>query len=56
MRSTVEPALLTTSEMLKILPVSRRTLLRWRSRGTGPSFVKIEGRVFYPWPNATLSR
>lgn len=27
--------------------VSERTLANWRSRGEGPSFVKIGGRVLY---------
>jgi hypothetical protein len=30
------------------LPVSRQTLERWRSKGVGPSFVRIGSRVFYP--------
>ena len=29
--------------------VTRRTLQRWRRRGVGPPFVKVQGRVLYAW-------
>ncbi len=29
--------------------LSPRTLERWRSEGTGPSYLKVGGRVVYRW-------
>jgi hypothetical protein len=31
--------------------VSVKTLANWRSRGTGPVFTKIGGKVFYRLPD-----
>lgn len=28
--------------------VSKTTLKRWRTRRRGPTFVRLEGRIFYP--------
>ena len=41
--------LLTPRELSEILKVSEDTLRRWRKQGTGPSYVKLGGRmVRYP--------
>jgi phage terminase Nu1 subunit (DNA packaging protein) len=37
----------TTNELADILRVSKATLETWRSRGGGPEFFRIRGRVFY---------
>lgn len=39
--------LLTPSEVAVLLRVRVSTLRAWRSRGKGPSYVKIGGRVLY---------
>lgn len=41
------PARLSVSELAVLLGVTRRTLDRYRARGTGPAFEKVNGRVFY---------
>lgn len=38
---------LSRSELADILPVSRQTLHTWASRGKGPPFLKLGGRVAY---------
>lgn len=41
---------LTPAELVKRYKntISERTLANWRSKGLGPTFVKIGGRVLYP--------
>ena len=39
--------LIRETEAARILDVSPMTLRHWRSAGTGPSYVKIGGRVRY---------
>lgn len=41
-------ALLTHTEVAEILRVSISTLALWRSKGTGPLFVKVGNGVRYP--------
>jgi predicted DNA-binding transcriptional regulator AlpA len=41
------PDFLTTTEYAALTGVSERTVERWRTDGTGPSFVKLGRRVFY---------
>lgn len=36
------------AEVCAKLRVRPRTLEIWRSRGVGPAYVKVEGRVLYP--------
>ena len=43
-------AFLDEKEMLKILPISRRTLFNWRTSGKIPS-VKIGRRCLYHYPS-----
>jgi predicted site-specific integrase-resolvase len=47
--STPEPAFIDQEELLRRLPVSRRTIFSWRSAGKIP-FVRLGGRkVLYHW-------
>lgn len=39
--------LLKPTEAAAALGRKPQTLARWRSEGTGPEFVRIQGRVFY---------
>lgn len=39
--------MLKPKQVTAILPVSERTLRRWRITGKSPKFTKINGRVFY---------
>lgn len=39
---------LTDVELAKRWHKHRQTLIRWRSAGTGPPFVRIGRRVLYP--------
>lgn len=43
-----EPVLLTPAEMAARLKVSEKTLANNRSKGVGPKFRKVGGRVRYP--------
>jgi hypothetical protein len=38
------------TEILKLVPVSRRTLSNWKARGWVP-FIKIGRRCLYDWPS-----
>jgi len=38
---------LKTAEAAEILGVTERTLLRWRKEGTGPGYLRMEGRIYY---------
>lgn len=41
--------LFTTKEVAKIYSVSDRTVEKWRQRGQGPRYIKLEtGQVRYP--------
>ncbi|TIV60305.1 helix-turn-helix domain-containing protein [Mesorhizobium sp.] len=40
-------ALLTADDVAGILRVSKATLARWRVLGTGPGYVKKQGRILY---------
>ena len=40
---------LSVRELAAMLRVSRRTLDRYRAKGIGPVFEKVNGRVLYPW-------
>ena len=42
------PELLTPEEVACAIRVSLRTLQEWRTRGTGPPFVRLGRGVFYP--------
>ena len=39
---------LTDLQLAERWHVHRQTLIRWRSSNTGPTYVRIEGRVLYP--------
>ena len=39
---------LTDVQLAERWQLHRRTLIRWRSAGCGPDFMKLEGRVLYP--------
>jgi predicted site-specific integrase-resolvase len=39
---------LTDLQLAERWHIHRKTLIRWRSEGTGPSYTRIEGRVLYP--------
>lgn len=41
------PARLTQDELAAFWRVSPRTLERWRARGRGPAWIRLEGRVLY---------
>ena len=46
-----EPGFINEKELLKRLPVSRRTLFSWRTSGKIP-FVRLGGRrVLFHWPS-----
>jgi len=46
-----EPGFINEKELLKRLPVSRRTLFSWRTTGKIP-FVRLGGRrVLFHWPS-----
>lgn len=38
---------LTTAEVAAMLRVTPRTLKRWRKEEVGPSYVRVETRIFY---------
>ena len=38
---------MTPHSVAQVLQVPETRLARWRSKGVGPDFVKIEGRVLY---------
>lgn len=38
----------TTAEEAEYLRTSTRTLIRWRSQGIGPAYVKAGHKVIYP--------
>lgn len=40
-------SLMTPDRVSLLLNVPKGRLDRWRSKGVGPAFVKLEGRVFY---------
>lgn len=42
------PQNLTTREAADLLRVHTKTLARWRAAGTGPAWVRVEGRILYP--------
>lgn len=49
--SPCEPGFIDEKELLKRLPVSRRTLFSWRTTGKIP-FVRLGGRrVLFHWPS-----
>ena len=39
---------ITEAELGPIVRRSRITLRKWRARGCGPRWIKIEGRILYP--------
>ncbi|RWO05073.1 MAG: DNA-binding protein [Mesorhizobium sp.] len=39
--------LLTADDVAGVLHVSKATLARWRVLGTGPGYVKKQGRILY---------
>ena len=41
--------MLTAAELAAELKVSRRTLARWRTEGTGPPFVRVQRSPRYRW-------
>ena len=38
---------LTEAELSKRWRVSRRSLQRWRAEGSGPAFLRLNGRIVY---------
>jgi hypothetical protein len=44
-----EEGFLDEKELLKRIPVSRRTLANWKSKGF--PYIKIGRRCIYSWPN-----
>lgn len=40
--------LLTPEQVAEALGTTTKTLANWRSRRTGPSYVRVAGRVYYP--------
>jgi hypothetical protein len=44
---TTTPQLLRPAEASAYLRVAERTLANWRTKGEGPRFLKLGGRVFY---------
>ena len=46
-RSDMTTRHLNQRELAERLNISPRTLERWRWIGTGPTFLKVEGRVIY---------
>jgi len=44
------PRFITTAELQKLIPVSRRTLFEWRQKGILPS-VQLASKVLYHWPS-----
>lgn len=40
--------LLTPEQVARALGTTTKTLANWRSRRTGPSYVRIAGRIYYP--------
>jgi|DewCreStandDraft_4_1066084.scaffolds.fasta_scaffold12434_10 hypothetical protein len=42
------PELLTIAQAQSILPLSRAWYAKARCRGTGPEYIKIGSRIFYP--------
>lgn len=45
-----ERGFITTDELQKFLPLSRRSIFEWRKRGIIPS-VQIGSKVLYHWPS-----
>lgn len=39
--------LLDTKEAAQRIRLSEKTLITWRSRGRGPKYLKVGGKVFY---------
>jgi excisionase family DNA binding protein len=49
-----EPAeMLTAAELAAELKVSRRTLARWRSEGSGPRWTRVGRSPRYKWSDVT---
>jgi hypothetical protein len=42
-----EAGLMTTAEAAQYLRLAPQTMVKWRSLGAGPDFVRVGGRVFY---------
>jgi hypothetical protein len=42
-----KPSLLTPEQAAQTLNLPTSRLARWRSKGVGPNYIKIEGRVLY---------
>lgn len=42
-----KPSLMTPVDAAMALNVPTTRLARWRCKGVGPSYIKLEGRVFY---------
>jgi len=41
------PALLTTTELAARWRMSARSFERWRAKGKGPAWLRLEGRILY---------
>ncbi len=41
------PAMLTQAELARRWRITTRTLDRWRVAGTGPAWLRINGRILY---------
>lgn len=39
--------LLTPEHVARALGTTTKTLANWRSRGSGPAYVRVAGRVYY---------
>ncbi len=47
MTSSANEQLLTDEQLAKRWQCHRQTLIRWRSKGRGPKFVKISNQIRY---------
>jgi len=47
MKKPAVPQLVNTRKAAEILGRSAATLKRWRSEGTGPNWIELQGRVSY---------
>jgi hypothetical protein len=45
--SQVAPPLITDAQFCGLLHITESTSLRWRRDGTGPDYVKANGRILY---------
>ncbi|NCC61286.1 MAG: DNA-binding protein [Verrucomicrobiae bacterium] len=51
--SGIQPQFLSETDAARFLSLSRKTLQRLRTKGGGPEFCKLGGRVVYPLESLT---